>query len=129
MNAGVLVTLLVIQGIVLLCLIGATGFLAAYALGVLYGVSYGAFMVMIPALTSYLFGLRAMGGIFATISIAEGTGFGLGATLAGYIWDVTGSYHDSFLLGAALILIALLLTLLLGTPGRAPGRRSRKALG
>jgi OFA family oxalate/formate antiporter-like MFS transporter len=112
----VLVTLLIIKVMVLLSLARASGFPVAYALGVLYGVSYGGFMVIIPALTSHLFGLAAMGAIFATISIAEGIGFGLGSYLAGYIWDVTGSYHGSFLIGVSLILIAILLSLFLKVP-------------
>jgi MFS transporter, OFA family, oxalate/formate antiporter len=112
----VLVTLLTIKVVVLLSLTSATGFALTYALGFLYGVSYGGFMVVIPALTSHLFGLPAMGAIFATISIAEGVGFGLGSFLAGYIWDVTGSYRCSFQVGALLILASVLLTAFLKAP-------------
>jgi MFS family permease len=112
----VLVTLLLVKVVVLLSLTRTSGFLVAYALGVLYGVSYGGFMVIIPALTSHLFGLAAMGAIFATISISEGIGFGLGSYLAGYVWDVTGSYHGSFFIGVSLILVAILLAFLLEAP-------------
>jgi MFS family permease len=112
----VLVACLIIKGIVLLCLPRAGGFLFSYALGFFYGVSYGGFMVVIPALTSYLFGLAAMGAIFATISIAEGIGFGLGSYLAGYIWDVTGSYQMMFLIGIGLIVVSMLLAVFLKAP-------------
>ena len=112
----VLTACLTIKGIVLLCLPGAEGFLSSYALGFFYGISYGGFMIVIPALTSYLFGLAAMGAIFATISIAEGVGFGLGSYLAGYIWDVTGSYQTMFLIGIALILVSMLLAAFLKAP-------------
>ncbi len=112
----VLVACLIIKGIVLLCLPRAGGFLFSYALGFFYGVSYGGFMIVIPALTSYLFGLAAMGAIFATISIAEGIGFGLGSYLAGHIWDVTGSYQMMFLIGIALILLSMLLAAFLKAP-------------
>ena len=112
----VLVACLIIKGIVLACLPGAGGFLASYALGFFYGVSYGGFMIVIPALTSSLFGLAAMGAIFATISIAEGIGFGLGSYLAGYIWDVTGNYQMMFLIGVALILVSMLLAAFLKVP-------------
>jgi MFS family permease len=116
----VLVACLIIKGIVLLCLPEAGGFLFSYALGFFYGVSYGGFMVVIPALTSYLFGLSAMGAIFATISIAEGVGFGLGSYLAGYIWDMSGSYRMMFLIGIALVLASILLAAFLKAP--APER-------
>jgi len=112
----VLAACLIIKAVVLLCLPRTGGFLASYALGFLYGVSYGGFMVVIPALTSYLFGLSAMGAIFATISIAEGVGFGLGSYLAGYIWDVTGSYQMMFLIGIALVLVSMLLAAFLKAP-------------
>jgi MFS family permease len=112
----VLVACLIVKVIVLLSLTKASGFLVCYALGFFYGVSYGGFMVVIPALTSLLFGLRAMGAILATISIAEGIGFGLGSYMAGYVWDVWGSYQGSFLIGVVLILIALVLTAFIKAP-------------
>ena len=112
----VMVACLIVKCIVLLCLPRTGGFLASYALGFFYGVSYGGFMILVPALTSYLFGLAAMGAIFATISIAEGIGFGLGSYLAGYIWDVTGTYQMMFLIGIALILVSMLLAAVLKAP-------------
>jgi MFS family permease len=112
----VLVACLIVKVIVLVSLTKASGFLVCYALGLFYGVSYGGFMVVIPALTSLLFGLRAMGAIFATISIAEGIGFGLGSYMAGYVWDVWGSYQGSFLIGVVLILIAIVLTAFIKVP-------------
>ncbi len=112
----VLAACLIVKGLVLFALPGASVFVVAYGLGVLYGVSYGGFMVIIPALTSYLFGLSAMGAIFATISIAEGIGFGLGSYLAGYIWDVTGSYQMMFRIAIALILASIALAGFLKAP-------------
>ncbi len=112
----VLMTCLTVKVLVLFGLARAGGFAVFYALGFLYGVSYGGFMVVIPALTSFLFGLRAMGAIFATISIAEGIGFGLGSFLAGYIWDVTGGYALMFRLGGVLILAAMALPLFVKVP-------------
>jgi MFS family permease len=85
------------------------------ALGIaLAGV--GAGTLIIPALTSLLFGLRAIGAIFATISIAEGIGLGVGSFLAGYIWDATGGYALMFHLGVALILAAMTLPLFVKAP-------------
>ena len=109
----ILAACLTVKVIVLIALAKATGFLACYFLGFFYGIAYGGFMVVIPTLTSVLFGLRAMGAIFATISIAEGIGFALGSYLAGYIWDVTGSYQMMFRIGIVLILVAFSLTALI----------------
>jgi MFS family permease len=112
----VLAACLIIKAVVLFCLPRADGFLISYGLGFFYGISYGGFMVVVPALTSYLFGLAAMGAIFATISIAEGIGFGVGSYLAGYIWDATGSYRLMFLIGLSLVLFCMLLAAFLKTP-------------
>lgn len=112
----VLFTLLIMKVIVLFFLTRAAGFAFVYALGFFYGVGYGGFMVIIPALTSHLFGLPSMGAIFATISVAEGIGFGLGSFLAGYIWDVTGTYRSSFVIGALLILASIFLVGFLKAP-------------
>jgi len=109
----ILAACLTVKVIVLIGLAKATGFLLSYSLGFFYGIAYGGFMVAIPTLTAVLFGLRAMGAIFATISIAEGIGFALGSYLAGYIWDVTGSYQTMFRIGVVLILIAFGLTALI----------------
>ena len=108
----VLLMCLTVKALVLFGLTRPGGFLASYSLAFFYGVAYGGFMVLIPALASRLFGLRAMGAIFATISIAEGIGFGLGSYLAGYVWDVTGGYRVSFLTGILLMILSLLLALL-----------------
>lgn len=112
----VLLACLVVKVIVLAAFPRVGGFAVSYALGFFYGVPYGGFMVIIPALTSLLFGLRAMGAIFATISIAEGIGFGLGSYLAGYIWDATGNYRMMFVLGVLLIFVAMVLALFVKAP-------------
>ncbi len=106
----VLAGCLAVKVIVLVAFARAAGFPFCYSLGFCYGIAYGGFMVVIPTLTSVLFGLRAMGAIFATISIAEGIGFAAGSYLAGYIWDATGSYEMMFRIGWVLILVAIGLT-------------------
>ncbi len=120
----VLVACLAVKVIVLIALQGTDVFVVAYSLGVLYGVSYGGFMVIVPALTSYLFGLAAMGAIFATISIAEGIGFGVGSYLAGYIWDVTGSYQLMFRIAVGIVLLCIALAAFIKTPPKRPSSRT-----
>jgi MFS family permease len=112
----ILAACLIAKVIVLFFFPRASGFAVAYVLGVCYGVSYGGFMVVIPALTSLLFGLQAMGAIFATVSVAEGIGFGVGSYLAGYIWDVTGSYQRMFQIAVVLIFVAMVLPLFIRVP-------------
>ena len=76
-------------------------------------VAYGGNLVLIPKLTARIFGLKSMGAIFGGLSVADGIGFATGALLAGYIFDVTGSYHASFLMVAGGMFIAVILAFML----------------
>jgi len=59
------------------------------------------------------FGLKAHGLIFGVINLSYSLGSGTGPLLAGYIFDITGSYIMAFLiygmLGLAAVIVASLL--------------------
>ena len=67
-------------------------------------------------MASQLFGLRSIGAIFGGISVADGVGFMIGPFLDGYVFDITGSYHMSFLGFGAGVLAAVILSLFLRPP-------------
>ncbi len=86
---------------------------AFYLFAAIFGLSYGGNIVLIPKLTSHIFGLGSMGAIFGALSVADGLGFGTGPLMAGYIFDRTGSYQMSFFIVAAAMALALAATLAL----------------
>ena len=78
-----------------------------YLFAAIFGLSYGGNIVFIPKLISHIFGVGSMGAIFGTLSVADGLGFGTGPLLAGYIFDMTGSYQISFFIVAGAMSVAL----------------------
>lgn len=115
-----------LQGVAMLWLIRADVAWMLYMFAGLFGVLYGGTFVVIPKLTSHIFGLKSMGAIFGALSVADGLGYGTGPLLAGYLFDATGSYDIPFLIVAGGMALALLLTLVLK---EEPAQRDRgKAL-
>ena len=109
----VMLVCITIEGIMMLWLIKANGPWMFYLFAAIFGISYGANIVMIPKLTSTIFGVKSMGAIYGGLSVADGIGFAIGPLLAGYIFDVTGSYDISFLMVTAGMFIAIILTFIL----------------
>jgi len=103
----VLMAGILIQGVMMLWLVWADATWMFYLFAALFGLSYGGNIVLIPKLTAHIFGLASMGAIFGALSVADGLGFGTGPLLAGYVFDVTGSYNISFLLVAAGMAVAI----------------------
>jgi len=104
---------LALQGLMMLWLTQIRAAWAFFLFAVFFGLAYGGNVVLIPKLAARIFGLKSMGAIFGGLSVADGLGFATGALLAGYIFDVTGSYHASFLMVAGGMLIAVILALTL----------------
>jgi len=80
---------------------------------VLFGVAYGGNLVMIPKLTASIFGVRSMGSVYGGISVSDGIGFAIGPILAGYIFDVSGTYNLSFWMVSGGMFMAVLFTVML----------------
>jgi MFS family permease len=104
---------LLVQSAMMLWLAGADSIRAFYLFAVMFGLSYGGTVVLIPKLTSHLFGLGSIGAIFGALSVADGLGYGTGPLMAGYVFDRTGSYRMSFFIAASALLLALAATLAL----------------
>ncbi len=92
-----------------------------FIFALLFGLSYGGNIVLIPKLASSIFGLNSMGAIFGALSVADGLGFGTGPLLAGYVFDITGSYNISFFIVAAGMALAVVATLALKESPAAKG--------
>jgi len=104
---------LLVQGAMMLWLAKTDSTWGFYLFAAIIGLSYGGTVVLIPKLTSHIFGLGSMGAIFGALSVADGLGYGTGPLMAGYIFDQTGSYQISFFIVAAALAVALAATLAL----------------
>ena len=84
-----------------------------YLFASFFGFAYGSIAVLQSPLVAELFGLRSHGIILGAITFSITIGGAIGPVLAGYIFDVTGSYNLAVIICIVLILVAWILTLLL----------------
>ena len=99
----------------MICLLFAKEIWTFYLFAVLFGLSYGGFMTLLPVVLAELFGLSSLGAIVGGISFVSAIGEGSGPPLSGNVFDATGSYWQAFLIctvicGAALVLSLVLLS-------------------
>jgi MFS family permease len=84
-----------------------------YLFSVIFGLTYGGLIPLMPGITSYFFGLRSLGFVVGATMAAASLGGAIGPLLGGVIFDYTGSYKVAFALAAGLNLAGIVLTLLL----------------
>src|SRR5262249_47653255 len=77
----------------------------------LYGLNYISTVPPTTALTANIFGRYSVGELSGWIFFAHQVGSALGAALAGWIFEWTGSYSIAFVSAAALAIVAAGLTL------------------
>lgn len=99
--------------IAVLCLIQARDVWIFYLLGAIFGLFYGGFAPLFPALTGELLGIRHLGANFGMVLLGAAVGGTIGPILAGHIFDTTGSYLFAFASAAGCMLLAAILSLLL----------------
>jgi len=106
----------------LVYLIRSTGFvlfilfkndLTVWASPMIVGLSWIATVPLTSALTGDFFGPKNVGVLFGLIAVSHQIGSGLSAWLAGYIFDMTGSYNLAFALAAYLCVQAAVLVSLI----------------
>jgi OFA family oxalate/formate antiporter-like MFS transporter len=105
-------------------LIKSTSLWMLYLFAVVFGMANAGLGIATTALVGDLFGVRHIGVIFATLEIPWATGAAVGPAVAGYIFDVNGSYSFAWLLGAIASLLIIGLLPPLKTP---PERGFRRA--
>jgi MFS family permease len=86
--------------------------------GVVIGLGLGAEVDIVAYMTSHFFGTRNYGKIFAILSGLYGAGIGIGSTLAGHLFDLTGTYKLALFLMAASAVVSVFLVASLGRPKR-----------
>ncbi|NKK61894.1 MFS transporter [Rhizobium leguminosarum bv. viciae] len=89
----------------------ASGFVMLAIFAVLFGMSYGGCVGLYPAVAADLFGTRSIGAVLGYLYTAVGVAALLGPTIAGFIFDRTGSYLGPIMFSAAAAVVAGFLTL------------------
>lgn len=117
-NKTVLATCLAIQAVALLFLARANDLDSFYIIVAIYGLGYGGVVPIIPTLAGNFFGTRSIGSIIGAINAAYTAGAAIGPLLAGYIFDITGSYSIAFVSAAIAMAMTLVPCLLLKSPQR-----------
>ncbi|MBI4493203.1 MAG: MFS transporter [Chloroflexi bacterium] len=84
------------------------------------GLSWGATVPLTAACVTTAYGRKALGSIFGTMFAVMPVGSGLGAFLAGVVFDVTGHYSPALLLDGALGLAAAAIVFLARSPEPLP---------
>jgi MFS family permease len=92
-----------------------------FLFAVFYGFAHGGFYALISPIVAEFFGLRSHGLIFGCIVFVSSIGGALGPLAAGYIFDVSASYHIAFLILLAFSAIGFVSIL-------ASGSREKKVL-
>jgi len=112
-NRQVFVIGFVLMAAALFWLVPATEAWPLYLFAAVFGFASGGCIMSESPLVAGLFGLRSHGLILGVTTIGYSIGAGVGPFLAGYIFDVTNSYHVIFLVCAAISVIGLILSTLL----------------
>ncbi|MDO8634712.1 MAG: MFS transporter [Dehalococcoidia bacterium] len=105
-----------IAGAAMLWLLAAKELWMLYLFAAVLGFCYGGWIPVRSAVIGSLFGLSSMGAVLGVIETGANTAGATGSMLGGYIYDVTNSYHQAFILGAILFFSATILVILLGKP-------------
>ncbi len=80
---------------------------------VVFGFSYGGTTTMFPAIFSDQFGQAHIGSIVGAIFAGSGSAAAFGPAIAGYLYDLTGSYRLAFATGGGMNLVGLFLVIAL----------------
>ena len=102
-----------LMGLSLLWLIPSQSEWSFYLFSILVGFAYGGMQVLFSPLAAEIFGTRSHGVILATTALAGSVGAAMGPIVAGYIFDVLGSYTVAFIICAVLAFTGLVSTLFL----------------
>lgn len=91
-----------------------------YLLIVIIGFAAGGMGASESPITAWLFGLGSHGLIYGVVHVGFTVGAAAGPYVTGFLFDVTGSYHMAFLIGAAIGVVGIILALVL-RPTPRPG--------
>ena len=102
-----------LMSVTLFWLIGAKELWMLYLFAAIFGFANAGTDTLFAPMIAKLFGLRSLGVIFGANAVGYTLGGAIGPVLAGYIFDITGSYQLAFLISAVVGLIGLIALLFL----------------
>jgi MFS family permease len=108
----------VLQALAFVLFALAHGLATLWLAATVFGFSYGGGVTLLPPLCGDLFGRAHVAAIVGMIFAVAGAPAAIGPYVAGWLFDVTGSYSAAFLSSAAMNLVALALTAVLAWRGR-----------
>ncbi|MFC2032492.1 MFS transporter [Chloroflexota bacterium] len=117
-NKPALVFSFILISVALFWLLAAKEVWMLYLFSVILGIGSGGMSVLISPIVAWLFGLTSHGAILGVITFGSIVGSIIGPLLAGFTFDVTGSYYLAFLVIAILSTLGLVLTISLGSVSR-----------
>jgi MFS family permease len=117
-NKTILVIAMATQVPTLFILAGARDLAVFYTATMVHSIAYGGTTPIILTLVGSLFGTRSAGAIIGTLTVAYTVGTAIGPFLAGYLFDITGSYYAVFIVAGITMAAASLLSLLIKPPRR-----------
>jgi MFS family permease len=80
---------------------------AMYVIGALIGIGFGGGSICLPLVAGECFGLSSLGKILGLITLFNAIGGAIGPILAGYLFDISGSYQFGFFLASMAAFIAV----------------------
>lgn len=89
----------------------ATGLLALAAFTLLFGLFYGGWVAVLPAVVADHFGRRNVGGIIGLLYTSVAIGTLIGPSLAGFIYDASNSYFPAIAISGGANAVAALVAL------------------
>jgi MFS family permease len=92
-------------------LLGTARTAALGAFVIFYGLTMGAPLVLMPMLIVDSLGIRRLGSMLGITSTFATLGAAIGPVLAGYVFDVSGSYHVAFIVFVTMWLAASVATI------------------
>ncbi|MFC2033506.1 MFS transporter [Chloroflexota bacterium] len=81
-----------------------------YLFALVYGFGHGGLFAIVSPLVATMFGTRSHGTLLGIVFCCAQTAGAIGPLLAGYIFDVTGSYQIAFFILIALSVIGLMIS-------------------
>ncbi len=121
-NRQVFMIAFALMSAALFWLLSATQAWMLYLFAVVFGFAFGGCAASESPLIAWLFGLASHGLILGVANVGFCLGAAIGPFLAGYIFDVTGSYGLAFLISACVGVAGLILSAVLAPIGAKRGK-------
>ncbi len=100
----------VVMSIALFWLLASRDIWMLFLFAAIFGFAYGGLQAVLSPMVAQLFGLSSHGVILGAANLAGSIGAASGPFIAGFIFDVTGSYQFAFLILAALGVTGVILS-------------------